>query len=212
MGGGIPKQFRSLCGRPVLWWSMKAFHDENPATSIILVLPEEFLSLWNDFFSSLPAEDQIPHKSIAGGNSRGESVKQGLSLIDNDDSLVAIHDGARPMVSPKIIAEGWNATYLSGAGIPVVPVVDSLRRKTEEGVSEAVDRDDYLVVQTPQVFKTSIIKEAYIKAGEKSYSDDASVAENAGQKISLFSGSYDNIKITNPLDMAIAEVLMRKDG
>lgn len=212
MGGGIPKQFRNLCGRPVLWWSIKAFHDENPTTEIVIVLPEEFISLWNDFFSSLPEDQRFPHKVTSGGSTRSESVRNGLTLIQNNDSLVAIHDGARPLVSPSIISEGWKAAEQYGAAIPTVPVVDSIRVKLDDNNTEAVNRDSYMIVQTPQVFKTALLKEAYLKAGSKTYSDDATVAEMAGHFIAIFPGNYDNIKITNPKDLALATFLMGKDG
>lgn len=211
MGGEIPKQFRSLCGRPVLWWSMKAFKDEDPATHLILVLPEEFVSLWNDFFLTLPEEERFHHEIAKGGKTRGESVQNGLSLVD-DDSIVAIHDAARPLVSPLIISSGWDKLKNEVAVIPAVPVTDSLRfiKNTEE--SEGVNRDLYVAVQTPQIFKTSLLKEAYKEAGDKVFSDDAAVMENAGYHVALYPGSYDNMKITNPKDMAIASVLMGKDA
>lgn len=226
MGGGIPKQFRNLCGRPVLWWSMKAFHDENPLTQLVLVLPETFIDLWKDFYTSLPEEERFPHKITAGGTSRTESVSNGIALIDNDNSLVAVHDGARPLVKPSIIRMGWETANLTGAAIPVVPVTDSLRKISQEqgksdksickdnlaGIeSKSVDRNKFMAVQTPQVFKTSLLKEAYEKAGEGVFTDDASVVEHSGHKISLFEGSPDNIKITGPKDMAIAAILMGKN-
>lgn len=212
MGGGIPKQFRSLCGRPVLWWSMKAFHDENPKTRIILVLPKEFITLWQDFYSSLPEEEQYEFKAVEGGKSRFESVRNGLDEIKiSENVLIAVHDGARPLVSGNIISKGWEFAEKNGAAIPVIPVVDSLREITSEG-SFSVDRSKFMAVQTPQVFKASVLQDAYNKAGKEIFTDDASVVENAGQKISLFEGSADNIKITNPKDMAIAGLLMGKNG
>ena len=212
MGGGIPKQFRTLCGRPVLWWSMKAFHEENPDTLLIIVLPEDFISLWKDFYSSLPVSEQYPHKIAYGGKTRGESVKNGLTLIEEEDSLVAIHDGARPLISPRLISSGWEALNKYNAAIPVVPVTDSLRYYVSETNSESVDRNKYVAVQTPQMFKVSILKEAYKKAENTVFSDDASVVERTGEQVFLFPGSYDNIKITNPKDLLIAEVLLGKDA
>ena len=212
MGGGLPKQFRSLCGRPVLWWSMKAFHEENPETRLIIVLPKDFIRLWKDNYLSLPERDQIPHDVVEGGDSRTESVKKGLSYIKDDDSYVAIHDGARPLVTKDMIVSGWNYAKEYGNGIPVIPVTNSLRKFVDNVTTESVNRDFYCVVQTPQVFKTSLIKEAYEKAGDEIFTDDATVMENAGHFIHLFGGSPDNIKITNPKDLAIAAVLMGKDA
>ena len=207
MGGGIPKQFRSLNSRPVLWWSMKAFHDEDPHTGLILVLPPEFISLWEDFYSSLPEPDRFPHLIAAGGSTRSESVRNGLAMIHDADSLVAVHDGARPLVNVSTIAEGWKVALQEGAAIPVVPVTDSLRKLTADG-SVCVDRSEYYAVQTPQVFQTSILSESYSRCDGMVFTDDAAVVENAGKKVSLYPGSPDNIKITNPKDMAIAAVLM----
>lgn len=211
MGGGIPKQFRNLCGRPVLWWSMKAFKDENPATDIILVLPENFISLWNDLFSSLPQCDRFHHRVAKGGSSRSQSVKNGLDMISDEDSLVAVHDGARPLVNTRIIAEGWGLAEKKGAAIPAVPLTDSIRFLEGAG-SKSVDRNSYVAVQTPQVFNASLLKKAYNKAGEASFTDDAAVVENAGHSVALFEGSRENIKVTNPLDMDIATLLLDKDS
>ena len=211
MGGGIPKQFRSLCGKPVLWWSMKAFKEEDHDTRLVLVLPEEFISLWKDFYTTLPIEERFDYEIAKGGKSRGESVQNGLSLVE-DDSIVAIHDGARPLISSHTIALGWEKIKEEEAAIPAVPVTDSLRHINNNGDSESVNRDLYMAVQTPQMFKTSLLKNAYKKAGNKVFTDDAAVMENAGHHVSLYPGSYDNIKITNPKDMAIAAVLMGKDA
>ncbi|MCH5223324.1 MAG: 2-C-methyl-D-erythritol 4-phosphate cytidylyltransferase [Muribaculaceae bacterium] len=207
MGGGIPKQFRSLKGRPMLWWSLKAFHDENPSTELILVLPEDFISLWNDYFLTLSDGERYPHKIAVGGESRSGSVRNGLALIDDKDSLVAVHDGARPMVRSATISEGWKAAEIHDAAIPVVKVVDSLRMITDSG-SKSVDRSQFLAVQTPQVFKTDVLIKAYDFADGKTFSDDAAVVENYGCPVALFPGSEDNIKVTNPKDLAVASVLL----
>lgn len=208
MGGGIPKQFRSLLERPVLWWSMKAFHDENPNTELILVLPEEFIPLWNDLFATIPEKDRFEHLVTIGGNTRTESVVNGIGLIEDEDSLVAIHDGARPLVTKEIIHQGFLLAGAEGAAVPVVPVTDSLRKLNGDS-SECVDRNRFVAVQTPQVFKTLLLKKAYREAeDDKVFTDDASVVERMDQKIALFEGSHNNIKITNPKDLAIAKLLM----
>ena len=211
MGGGIPKQFRNLSGRPVLWWSMKAFHDEDSETQLILVLPEEFISLWEDFYSSLPDEDRFPYLTATGGNTRTASVRKGLSRITVDNSLVAIHDGARPLVSPEMISRGWEKARERGSAVPVVPVSDSLRQLFGEE-SQCVDRSDFVAVQTPQIFSGNLLKEAYDNAGEQVFTDDASVVENLGHKVDLYEGSVENIKITNPKDIEIATVMMSQNA
>lgn len=211
MGGGMPKQFRNLCGRPVLWWSMKAFKDEDPATHLVLVLPEEYISLWRDFYSTLPENDKFEYEVAKGGKTRGESVQNGLTLVD-DDSFVAIHDGARPLVTKDLISAGWEKVAETDAAIPVVAVTDSLRVRIDDKHSECVNREEYVAVQTPQLFKTSLIKTAYNLVGDKVFTDDAAVVENAGNKVALFPGNNNNIKITNPKDMAVAALLMGKDA
>lgn len=211
MGGGIPKQFRSLCGRPLLWWSLAAFHKENPETKIIVVLPENFVALWKDLFRSLPEQEQIEHEVTVGGSSRTESVCNGLSLISDNESLVAVHDGARPLVTSEMISDGWKTALNYDACVPVVPVTDSLRKLSGDE-SEAVDRSKYVAVQTPQVFKTGLLQKSYEKAKGESFTDDASVVENSGHKIKLFKGNTNNIKVTHPGDFDMVELLIRQNA
>ena len=207
MGGGVPKQFRSLNNRPVLWWSMKAFHEEDPGTNLILVLPMEFMTLWEDYFNSLPEEERYPHRVVAGGSTRTESVVNGLEAVEDPESLVAVHDGARPLVTQSLISTGWKTALEHGAAIPVVPVTDSLRKIDGDG-SRVVDRKDFVAVQTPQVFISRILKDAYSQAGDKTFTDDTSVVEGAGKKVALFEGNPENIKLTNPKDLEIAKAIM----
>ena len=158
-------------------------------------------------FKSLPSKDQFPHQVTEGGKSRTESVTNGLRLIEDNNSLVAVHDGARPLVNKEMISRGWKATEETGASIPVVAVTDSLR-KVSGPESMAVDRSEFVAVQTPQVFSTKILKEAYQIAGDKVFTDDASVVENAGIRVTLFEGNHENMKITNPKDLVIATAIM----
>lgn len=209
LGGDLPKQFQDLNGRPVLWWSLKAFHDEDPSTQIILVLNRDFIDTWADIFLSLPMEDQIVHRVAIGGDSRTQSVKNGIKLVhDSDNALIAVHDAARPLVSVKMIREGWRSAEKNGAAIPAVPVTDSIRRLSGDGMSVAVDRKDYVAVQTPQVFRAPILIEAYRKNPDAVFSDDASAVEASGIVPQIFSGSPDNIKVTNPGDIQIASLLL----
>ena len=208
LGGDLPKQFQTLNGRPVLWWSMKAFHDEDPSTKIILVLNGGFIGTWQDMYASLPPECQFPHTITEGGTSRTESVKNGiLSIPASDDVLIAVHDAARPLVTVDMIREGWKAAANHGAAIPAVPVTDSLRHIDADG-SKAVDRKDYVAVQTPQVFKASILKSAYKRNPEAVFTDDASAVEAYGLEPVLFSGSPRNMKVTNPGDIQIASLFL----
>ncbi len=210
LGGGLPKQFRELNGRPVLWWSLKAFHDENPDTHIRVVLHPGFFDEWDLLVEALPVDERIAHEVVCGGRTRTESVKNGMMGIPADkESLVAIHDAARPLVTPAMISRGWEAALATGGAVPAVPVTDSLRRLTPEG-NEAVDRSEYVAVQTPQVFLTEKLRAAYEAMPDAVFSDDASAFEAAGGRVTLFEGSPDNMKITNPGD--IEEAALKLDA
>lgn len=208
-GGFVPKQFQELGGIPVLWWSVRRFHEEDSTTRIILVLNADWLELWRELYESLPVEDRtIPLEVCTGGASRPESVSQGLALIpDDEESLVAVHDAARPLIDCEMISEGWRVGTEFGAAVPVDDVTDSLRRLTPDG-NEAVARKDYVRVQTPQVFRTSVLKRAYDRELTPDMTDEASIVELDGGKIVLFKGSYKNIKVTNPIDFKIAELML----
>ena len=209
LGGGLPKQFRELAGRPVLWWSLKAFHEEDPDVKLRVVLHPGFFDEWDILVNSLPENERIPHEVVCGGRSRTESVRNGLNAVPaSDDVLVAIHDAARPLVSVEMISAGWEAALPTGGAVPAVPVTDSLRRLTAGG-SEAVDRSGYVAVQTPQVFRAGMLKRAYDELPGAVYSDDATAFEAAGGKVALFQGSPDNVKITNPGDIEAVELRMR---
>ncbi|MDE7412747.1 MAG: 2-C-methyl-D-erythritol 4-phosphate cytidylyltransferase [Muribaculaceae bacterium] len=213
-GGEMPKQFQILGGLPVLWWSVKAFHEEDPSTKIRIVMHPGFFDLWDILYSELPAEErEIDVEIVCGGSSRIESVKRGiLGIGSTSDTLVAVHDAARPLISPEMIGRGWIAARENGAAVPVVPMIDSIRHLSENG-STAVDRSRYVRVQTPQVFYGDLLKKAYEDLTDEDariLTDDASVVERLGHKISLYDGEINNLKITNPIDFAIAGVLIGK--
>lgn len=208
LGGGLPKQFRDLNGHPVLWWSMKAFHLEDPDTHIILVVNPRHIEDWKNLCLAMNPDDFIDHEICRGGDSRTDSVKNGLALIpDEADALVAVHDAARPLVTSLMIARGWKSSLKSGGAVPSVPVTDSLRQLVGEG-SQSVNRSEFVAVQTPQVFKSKMLKAAYERNPEAVYSDDAAAFEAGGYKVELFDGSTSNIKVTNPGDIEIASILL----
>lgn len=215
-GGEVPKQFRELLGRPMLWWSMKAFKTENPDTEIILVLHPGFFHEWDLIFESLPENERFVHQTVCGGRTRAESVANGLLAIpEGKPAFVAVHDAARPLVSAGMIRRGWDACRECPSGaIPAVDVTDSLRMMTPKG-SVSVRRSDYRAVQTPQVFRLDVLKDCYSKTDvlDPRFTDDASIAESCGRTVSLYRGEHRNIKVTNPQDFEIAELWLRqKDG
>ena len=211
LGGGLPKQFQPLCGRPMLWWALNAFADEDNETVIHLVLPEAYIPLWKELESSLPESDRIPLMVHSGGATRTESVVSALSYIASDENiLIAVHDAARPVVDKSMIERGWKTAGMYGAAVPVVPVTDSLRCLQENGGSVVADRSRYVAVQTPQVFRANLLKDAYKKIDEGNFTDDASVVEFSGTIPYLYEGGHDNIKVTNPGDMEIAAILLQR--
>lgn len=207
-GGGVPKQFRVVGGMPMIWWSMSAFAQAEPDARIIVVMHPGFFDDWDIMTASWPADKRIEHKLVCGGRSRWQSVANALMEVP-PGGAVAIHDAARPLVGRGVIERGWQSIADGhGAAIPIVAVTDSLRRFTPGG-SEAVDRKDYMAVQTPQMFRTELIKHAYGLGERPEFTDDASVAEAAGNEIWLFEGDAENIKVTNPGDFVIVESLLR---
>lgn len=207
MKSETPKQFLSLNGKPILLRTVESFLTYSKHISIILVLPANEIDRWKEIC-------KVHHLNISislveGGKSRTQSVKNGLSKIDTIESLVAIHDGVRPLVLPDIINNSFKLAQTHGCAIAATQLKDSLR-KVGEDLTEATDRTKYRSIQTPQTFQTKLIKAAYNTFGDLSgFTDDASVAERYGKKIMLFEGSYENIKITTPEDLLFAEAILK---
>ncbi|MAY84654.1 MAG: 2-C-methyl-D-erythritol 4-phosphate cytidylyltransferase [Flavobacteriales bacterium] len=204
MGHQTPKQFLPLAGKAILLHTLEQFSEAIAEIKFVLVLPKDQLSLWKEVSANTKYAD-VP--TAIGGNERTDSVKNGLDLIPSD-SLVGIHDAVRPLVSAATILGTFAKAEESGNAIPVKTLTDSLR--TLEGdISKAVDRSNYVSVQTPQCFHAGLIKSAYENL-EGSFTDDASVIEAAGEKINLVEGNLENIKITTPLDLKLAELLVEE--
>ena len=200
MGNDVPKQFILLENRPVLMWTIACFSVYDPAIEIIVVLPEAQIDFWKELCVKY-AFNHL-HRVVKGGDLRFQSVKNGLALI-GDSELVAIHDGVRPLVSQDTIDRCFTQAAKGGSAIPVLPVNESLRKGTPDS-SQAVDRSGYFTVQTPQVFLSSILKEAYTQDPDASFTDDASVVEKNGIRVAMVPGNYENIKITYPSDLLTA--------
>ncbi|MDY4942701.1 MAG: 2-C-methyl-D-erythritol 4-phosphate cytidylyltransferase [Candidatus Limisoma sp.] len=204
-GSTLPKQFALLGGEPVLMRTIRAFHAYDPHTDIIVALPTEHISLWNDLCRQ--HDFRIGVTIVEGGASRYESVKNALSAIESNDGIVAVHDGARPLVTERIIADGFDTAERTGTAIPVVAVTDTIRQLDRTG-SHTVNRESLVAVQTPQVFNLRLLRDAYSTPPSPIFTDDASVVEYRGNDVTLFKGDVDNIKITHPNDLKIAELII----
>lgn len=207
MGSDIPKQFLPIDGLPVLMRTIRRFREYSADINIILVLPKS----QQDYWHSLCKEYQFDERySIAdGGETRFHSVSNGLSLIpDNAEGVVGVHDGVRPFPSIDVIARCYETARHHGAVIPVIPVVETVRH-LEGDNSKTVSRDEYRLVQTPQTFDIQLLKCAYRQQFTPMFTDDASVVEALGDTITLVEGNRENIKITTPFDLKIAEAILR---
>jgi 2-C-methyl-D-erythritol 4-phosphate cytidylyltransferase len=202
----LPKQFIELNGKPVLIHTLEAFLRYSSSITIILVLPEDDFETWN----ALSRKYNFTHSIVLqkGGDTRFQSVRNGLEKISGD-GLVAIHDGVRPLVSEDIIGASFRLAAVHKTAVTAVRLKESIRM-TDQDNTKAVDRSRFRLIQTPQTFDVSLIKKAYEMKEDPSLTDDASVAERSGQVISLFEGSYENIKITTAEDLIIAEALLKK--
>ncbi|MCR5131002.1 MAG: 2-C-methyl-D-erythritol 4-phosphate cytidylyltransferase [Prevotella sp.] len=216
MGGNVPKQFQVVGGRPVLMHTLERFRAYSDDLEIILVLPHEQQDYWQQLCREY--HFAVKHRVADGGETRFHSVQNGLALIpDNAEGVVGVHDGVRPFVSTEVIGRCYEEASKSGAAIPVVPVVETLRH-VAEGTKP---RADYRLVQTPQTFTVKLLKTASRNAIEVSggsteviastFTDDASVVEAFGHEISLVEGNRENIKLTTPFDLTIAEALLANE-
>ena len=204
MGSIIPKQFLKLLGLPILMHTLKKFQQTVVGGEIILVLPEKEQSTWQSLCEK--HQFDIPHQIVNGGETRFHSVQNALQKL-NKKSIVVIHDGVRPLVSETVINNCIQSAEKFGAAIPALPMQDSLRKISENG-SQIAERNQFVLVQTPQCFQSEVILKAYQQEYHKSFTDDASVVEQLGHNIYLVEGNKENIKITTPEDLKMAEVLI----
>lgn len=204
MGAPIPKQFLLLNGRPILMHTIDAFLQVD-FTRVILVLPASQTDYWHDLCLQ---HHYSPDISIAhGGSTRYESVKNGLALW-RSESLIAVHDGVRPLISTDTIRRCFADATTYGTSVPALPSVESVRLINIDGSNHAIDRRQVMMIQTPQVFKADILINAYNQPYTPLFTDDASVVETAGTPIHLSEGQHGNIKITTPDDMQAAEAIL----
>jgi 2-C-methyl-D-erythritol 4-phosphate cytidylyltransferase len=205
-GANIPKQFLPLGDKLVLMHTISKFQSvEN--TKIIVVLPQASIEWWQELCQEYSFT--CPHMVVAGGSNRFESVNNALKAITPDaDDLIAVHDGVRPLVSTNLIEAAYTQAADLGSAIPSVAVTDSIRQLTDGNSSIALSRDSLRAVQTPQTFRAELLTKAYNVPYSPFFTDDASVVENFGQEVHLIEGEVNNLKITHPQDLVIAELLM----
>lgn len=207
MGGDIPKQFLPIGGKPVLMRTIERFREYSKDICVILVLPKAQQEYWHALCEEYGFHEEC---LIAdGGETRFHSVKNGLDLIpDDSEGTVGVHDGVRPFPSIDVITRCYETARERGAVIPVIPVVETVRH-TEGDSSRTVPRDEYRLVQTPQTFDVQLLKRAYRQPFTPMFTDDASVAEAMGESITLVEGNRENIKITTPFDLKIAQAILK---
>lgn len=207
MNAGTPKQFLLLRDKPILMHAIEAFFRFDPEISIVVGLPSNQLESWKSLCNEYSFT--IEHDVTTGGETRFQTVKNCLEKI-SDDGFVAIHDGVRPLISNRVIKEGFDIAKKSKTAVASMHMRESIRKINDsENKSHALDRREYRLIQTPQVFEVTLIKKVYQEITEKPWmTDDACVAEFAGHPINLYPGDFENIKITTPPDLLIAEALI----
>ena len=206
MQSSLPKQFMILAGEPVVARTINTFARALPGAEIVVVLPKEHIALWKNLAARF---DVAVHKCVEGGKERFDSVKAGIAALSPDVEYVAIHDGVRALVSKRLIINAMLKIESVDAVIPVVEAVDSYR--VVEGESnEVIPRSKLRIVQTPQLFRADILRRAYTQEYNPRFTDDATVVESLGVKITLIEGERSNIKLTTPEDMVYAEAMIAK--
>lgn len=201
MQTSLPKQFLILGGMPVVARTINTFAEAMPGAEIIVVLPKNDIDMWRNLAARF---DVAVHRTVAGGTERFHSVKCGLEALSPDVEYVAVHDGVRALASKKLIIRTILDAEQHDASIPVIEVADSYRRISGND-SQIVPRSELRIVQTPQIFKASLLRRAYEQPFDTAFTDDASVVEQLGQRISLVEGERSNIKLTTPDDLSWAE-------
>ena len=206
MESPVPKQFMELNQKPVLMHTIEKFYSAASSIHIVVVLPKTHHSVWTILCQK--HQFSIPHQICEGGASRFQSVRNGLEFC-TEDSIIAVHDGVRPLIHPDLILNLYHQAELNSAVIPVCPILESIRKAQGEG-SKALDRSQYYSVQTPQCFSSDLLQNAYQQDEQETFTDDASVVEAMGKNVQLFKGDRTNIKLTTPEDFVFAEALLNR--
>lgn len=208
-GAQVPKQFLELGGKPILMRTIETFGEH--CDDIVVTLPADQIGQW--LLMCEKYSFVVPHRVVVGGETRWHSVKNALDSIGDlaDVDVIAVHDGVRPLASKELIARAVDTARRTGSAIPVVPLNDSVRQVDGED-SHALDRSSLRAVQTPQVFDARMLIDAYRQPFDPTFTDDASVVERAGHLVTLVEGDPQNLKITRPMDLALAEYLLNQDA
>ena len=207
MGSDIPKQFLPIAGKPVLMRTLERFRAYSSTLQIVLVLPEAQQDYWKQLCKQY--DFKVDYQLANGGQTRFHSVQNGLALVPDDaEGVVGVHDGVRPFPNIDVIRNCYDTARTKKAVIPVIPVVETVRQLKSEG-SITVPRDQYRLVQTPQTFDIQLLKAANRQPYNDGFTDDASVVESYGHAITLVEGNRENIKITTPYDIIVAEALCK---
>ncbi len=205
MQSAVPKQFMPIGGIPILVHTLRQFHAWDKDLQLIVVMHADWIGQWHELAQTHCPE--IVHQVVRGGQERFDSVKAGLACIADQEAIVGIHDAVRPLVSKATMQRCFDAAHRWGSAIPCVPVTDSIRMVVGSG-SKHIDRAALRAVQTPQCFSMDILQKAYQQTYQSTFTDDASVVEAAGFAVELVEGNRENIKITNPEDILVAESLL----
>jgi 2-C-methyl-D-erythritol 4-phosphate cytidylyltransferase len=204
MNSSLPKQFIQINGKEIIFHTIDAFLKADPSIEVLVTLPKKYFPFWNDKISALSGYSV---KLIEGGSTRFNSIKNALESISNEAGLVAIHDAVRPLIDSEIIINSYSSAEQYGSGVTSIPLRDTIRKivRTE---SESRNRQDYVLMQTPQTFNLEMILDAYKNADSKDFTDDAGVWESSGRKVQLIEGSHKNIKITFQEDLEVLKNLI----
>ncbi len=208
MNSDIPKQFMLLSGKPVLMHTITAFSSSKYSPEIVVVLNAGYINYWEELCGQF--NFYIPHKVVPGGENRFYSVKNGLEVIE-ENTLVAVHDAVRPLITDQTITMAYEQAYFKGNACCAINSRDSIRQKQADEKTIALNREFVYLMQTPQTFKASLLKNAYQQTYRKGFTDEATVLEQFGETINIVEGETNNIKITFSKDLAIADILLKKN-
>lgn len=203
MGSALPKQFLPLKNKPVLQYTLETFLLSFPDLQIILVLPDAYLNMGMELIEKIPLHQRI--RLVAGGVTRFHSVKAGLSVIPpQTNAIIFVHDAVRCLISAKLIQQCYQQAMEKGSAIPAIKATDSIRQIINDA-SKPLNRDEIFLIQTPQTFRSDILLSAFQQEHQPEFTDEATVVEYSGVPIHLIEGEHQNIKITRPIDLLIAE-------